>query len=260
MAMTFAAKGTPIAQADFESACQALGGDAASLWSLVSVETRGFGYLPDRRPQILFERHIFARRTNNRFNATHPDISNPVSGGYAGGAAEYGRLAQAMQLDETAALESASWGLGQVMGFNATAAGFADVQTMVNAMVANEAAQLRAVVGFIAGNASLLSAFKTRVWETVALHYNGANFADNHYDQKLRDFHATYSKPGGQPSIDLRAAQACLTYLGFEPRGVDGLMGPGTRAALMKFRTALGLPAGELDAPVMQQLKAKAGI
>jgi hypothetical protein len=43
-----------------------------------------------------------------------------------------------MTFDEQAALESASWGLGQVMGFNAKTAGFADVHAMVDAMVAGE--------------------------------------------------------------------------------------------------------------------------
>ena len=32
---------------------------AAEVWAILNVETRGCGYLPDRRPLILFERHIF---------------------------------------------------------------------------------------------------------------------------------------------------------------------------------------------------------
>ncbi|MGV8448836.1 N-acetylmuramidase domain-containing protein [Pseudomonas aeruginosa] len=34
---------------------------------------------------------------------------NPRPGGYAGGTAEHQRLANARQIDDTAALESASW-------------------------------------------------------------------------------------------------------------------------------------------------------
>ena len=33
------------------------------IWAVLRVETRGCGFLPDRRPQILFERHIFHRET-----------------------------------------------------------------------------------------------------------------------------------------------------------------------------------------------------
>src|SRR5204863_9082982 len=33
-----------------------------------SVETSGCGYLPDRRPKILFERHVFSRLTEHRYD------------------------------------------------------------------------------------------------------------------------------------------------------------------------------------------------
>ena len=46
--------------------------DPAALWSVVVVETSGCGFLPDRRPSILFERHIFSTRTGRRFDASHP--------------------------------------------------------------------------------------------------------------------------------------------------------------------------------------------
>src|SRR6516162_4987542 len=156
MLTTFSGKGTPLSQGDVATAIGSLGGDEASLWALVAVETRGFGFLPDRRPQILFERHIFHKRTGGRFTAAHPDISNPTPGGYAGGAAEYDRLQRAMELNEIAALESASWGLGQVMGFNARKAGFPNVEAMVTALVASEAAHVKAAVQFITNNGPLL--------------------------------------------------------------------------------------------------------
>jgi hypothetical protein len=54
--------------------------DPAALWSVVVVETSGCGFLPDRRPSILFERHIFRTRTGRRFDASHPEISGPTGG------------------------------------------------------------------------------------------------------------------------------------------------------------------------------------
>jgi N-acetylmuramidase len=73
------------------------------------VETGGCRFLPDRRPVILFERHIFSRETNHTFDASNSDISNPHAGGYsAGGAAQYDRLQRALALDRKAALRSAS--------------------------------------------------------------------------------------------------------------------------------------------------------
>src|ERR1700723_3384600 len=110
MPITLTGKGTPIGDADFQAAVTALGGDTASLWSLVVVETNGFGFLSDRRPQILFERHIFHRLTGGKFDQAYPDISSATPGGYSGGAAEYLRLQRALTLAERSALSSASWG------------------------------------------------------------------------------------------------------------------------------------------------------
>ena len=84
------------------------------IWAVLSVETSGCGYLPDRRPQILYERHIFHRLTNGKFD--DGDISDPAPGGYGPrGAPQYDRLNRAILKDRAAALQSASWGLGQIM-------------------------------------------------------------------------------------------------------------------------------------------------
>ncbi len=51
---------------------------------------------------------------------------------YKGGSAEWDeRLLDAMEFDEIQALKSASFGLGQVMGFNYTAAGCASIQQFI---------------------------------------------------------------------------------------------------------------------------------
>jgi len=260
--ISFAGKGTPITAVDFQNAVAALGGDSATLWSLVVVETNGFGFFADRRPQILFERHIFQARTGGSYSAAHPDISNPQPGGYAVGAAEYDRLARAMLLDERAALESTSWGLGQVMGFNATSVGYADVYAMVSAMVAGEGAQLQAVAQFIAGNPALSRAVTARDWANVALHYNGPNYSENKYDEKLAANYQKFSNASNRPNIDARTAQACLLYLGYlqSVSDVDGLIGPHSLSAIQAFRQANGMPAGGLDAALLTALSAQANI
>src|SRR5262245_31194386 len=75
------------------------------LWAVLSVETSGCGYLPDRRPKILFERHVFSRLTNHRFDEDDPDISARTAGGYGlAGAHQHDRLNAAIQLDRQAAL------------------------------------------------------------------------------------------------------------------------------------------------------------
>ena len=107
--------------------------DAAYIWTVVEVETagltQGFGFRLDRRPQILFERHMFRKYTKGRFDDEAPDISGPA-GGYGLLSEQYSRMEKALvalrqgEARREPALKSASWGMGQVMGFNCTVGGY----------------------------------------------------------------------------------------------------------------------------------------
>ena len=250
----FEGKGKALSTAGLNAASQALGVDTPALWSVITVETKGCGFLKDRRPVILFERHIFHQRTQGRFDAAAPDLSNPVAGGYGPtGETQYEKLTRAVALDRQAALESASWGLGQIMGFNAKLAGFAAAEAMVTAMIDSEDAQFIAMAEFIRGS-GLADALQQKDWPTFARRYNGPDFQKNLYDQKLAQAYARYTT-GSLPDVDVRAAQLYLTYLGYAPGGVDGVPGQNTRSALMRFQTAQQLPAtGNLDAPSLAAL------
>ncbi len=55
-----------------------------------------------------------------------------------------------------------------------------------------------------------------------------------------------------------REIQLRLRLLGFDPKGVDGVFGPNTRAALAEWQADRGLPAsGYLDAAHLRRLKAQ---
>jgi hypothetical protein len=149
----FEGSAEPLSEKGLQTAADATRIALPALWAVMTVETKGCGFLADRRPQVLFERHIFRKRTNARFDGTDSDLSAPTAGGYgAAGAHQYERLGRAIKLDRTAALESTSWGLGQIMGFNAAQAGFPDVEAMVTAMCGSEDAQFGAMMSFIATN------------------------------------------------------------------------------------------------------------
>src|SRR5262245_31279654 len=183
--MDFAGKGKPLTQRGLDEAGAIVGVPNAAMWAVIHVESAGAGYQPDRRPKILFERHKFHRATSGEFDDSHPDISNPVAGGYgAGGAHQYDRLAVAIGLNRKAALESASWGLGQVLGSNFRVAGFTDVQDMVAKMVRSERNQLLGMFNFISGN-NLGRLLRNRNWRAFALGYNGPNAEENGYPHKL---------------------------------------------------------------------------
>jgi hypothetical protein len=118
---------------------------------------------------VLFERHYFHRLTDGRFDRLHPGISAPTQGGYVGGTVEYARLEAAMALDEDAALQSASWGIGQVMGANYEDAGFPTVKAMVEAAVESENAQLISVAHFIE-KSHLTGALRGQDWTRQRAH------------------------------------------------------------------------------------------
>lgn len=182
-----------LTEADFQRAAATLGVDVASIKAVTEVEAPRGGFYADGSPTILFERHIFSRETGGRYDRTHPAISNRSPGGYGASSAQHGRLTQAVALDRTAALRSASWGKFQIMGFNHTAAGFPTVQAFVNAMYQSEGAQLDAFVNFIRSNPGMHNALRQKNWATFARLYNGPNYAINDYDTKLAAAYKRFS-------------------------------------------------------------------
>lgn len=241
MAQDFEGTALPLNASGVQITLGSLKVQAADLWAVLSVETRACGFLADRRPAILFERHVFHKLTNGAFDRDDPDVSNPMAGGYgANGAHQYDRLAAAMSLDASAALKSASWGIGQVMGFNFSTAGFQSVEDMVAAMQRSEADQLQAMASFMVAN-HMDGPLRSHDWPTFARLYNGPDYSKNNYDTRLA---ASCQKfvSGGTPDLALRAAQVYLTYLGLEPGAIDGVMGRFTRSALNSFQTAHQMP------------------
>ncbi|MBO3274765.1 N-acetylmuramidase domain-containing protein [Pseudomonas schmalbachii] len=254
--MNFQGKGRPLSDEGMDEVCDTLGITESEVWAVLTVETRGFGFLTDRRPQILFERHVFHRLTKGAHDAGNADISHPKAGGYIGGAGEYGRLEKAMKLDKTAALQSASWGIGQVMGFNFKVAGFTSTDKLVAAMVKDENSQLLAMANFIKGN-NLAGALQRNNWVSFARGYNGPEFKRNEYDSRLAAAHAKFKVM--LPDLSLRTAQAALQYLGMDPGPIDGIRGRRTFSALIRFQEQEGLAeTGLLDQDTLERLVEKA--
>src|SRR5262249_32647091 len=107
-----AADRSPLTRADFEAVAQRLGCEWAAAAAGPERESGPLGgFAADGRPIILFERHLFSRKTQSRFDQTNPTVSNPSPGGYPPGQdARWAQLREAYALNPAAALESASWG------------------------------------------------------------------------------------------------------------------------------------------------------
>ncbi|MFN3389272.1 MAG: N-acetylmuramidase domain-containing protein [Allosphingosinicella sp.] len=231
-----------------------LGADIAAVRAVISVESNG-GFLPDTRPKILFERHLFHRLTDGRFSGTHPGISSPTPGGYAGGAREYERLGEAMALDRAAALKAASWGAFQILGRNHEAAGFDDVEAFVAAMTRSEDDHLHAFVAFVKAN-RLDDELCRRDWAGFARGYNGPNFRINRYDEKLAAayLHHSIVSPRAEPAVvrTLKMGDAGPDVAWLQQRlglTADGDFGPATKRAVIAFQAKNRLQADGIAGP-----------
>jgi hypothetical protein len=179
-----------LTQADIERAAAELDVTAAAIIAVTEVETKGTGFLKDGRVAILFERHVMYRqlaamgRDVDLVNG-NPAIVNSVRGGYQGGAAEYMRFAAACYIDRTSAIESASWGLFQIMGYHWQSLGYESAEAFVAAMQSGEGAQLDAFVRFVKLDPALHKALQARKWAEFAKIYNGSSYKENLYDVKL---------------------------------------------------------------------------
>lgn len=231
-AVPFAGPARPMTRRGVQQACAVIGTDEATLWLM--LEGRACGFFGDRRPQIVFERHLFSARTGGAFDGVAPAVSNPRPGGYRRGSGEYGRLGMAMSLDRRAALESTVWGIGRVPGEAAAAAGYADVEAMVQAHMQSEDAQLAAFAQLAARRVAAPAAHEVR-----------APF-----------------KACSAPDLDVREAQLGLVLLGYAGDTlVDGVLGGRTRTALRKFQQDEGLsPAtGALDERTVLRIRTRTG-
>ena len=185
-----------LSDADYHEAAATLGLETAVIKAFATVESNGSGMLATGEPKILFERHVFYKRLKAKGinpDLAPPDICSPVTGGYKGGVEEHKRLARAVAIDREAALESASWGSFQIMGYHWKALGYPSLQSFINDMYAGERGQLKAFVKFIQINPNILSALKRKDWVAAAKGYNGPGYAANRYHEKLKQAYEAYA-------------------------------------------------------------------
>lgn len=186
-----------LTEKDYQAAAAALNVSVPAIKAVAEVESNGAGFLPDGRPKILFERHIFRKRLQAKGIDTSKvpsGICSATAGGYLGGADEHDRLEMAVKYDRAAALESCSWGSFQIMGYHWTTLGYPSLQAFVNAMYKDAAGQLDAFVRFIKADSRLVRALQRRDWTTFASVYNGPSYAKNAYDTKMAQ---AFKRAGG---------------------------------------------------------------
>lgn len=263
----FTGKGEQLTREDVIEEAISIQVQPAALVAIVDIEAAGEGFLSktDWRMKALFEAHLFSRLTDHLYDDSHPNISVPrwTRGLYKGGAAEYSRIEEAYKIDPEAALQAASWGMGQVLGMNYRMVGFSNPADMVNTLKIGERQQLDAMTDFIRKSGALPYLQQpTPDFIGFTRIYNGPGQIE-YYSGRLRgayykalqdiDFHPTPA-PRTNPQEfsellikglmdDQRVAkvQDALNRAGFykaPPYKIDGDFGPGTEFAVMQFQSS----------------------
>jgi len=177
---------SPLRRADFEAVAARLGAEWEAVAAVAEVESGplgGFGQ--DGRPVILFERHLFSRKTASRYDVSNPSVSNRTPGGYPRSQADrWAQLEEAYALDPEAALQSASYGRFQVLGQNFSNLGLPNAHAYVSKISRSERDQLEAFEGFVRAN-GLADELQRKDWTGFASRYNGPGYAANQYDTKM---------------------------------------------------------------------------
>lgn len=182
-----------ITDADIEAAAAELDVTPAHIRMVRSVESGGKSFDNRGRPVILFEPHIFHRRTGGKWSPSSYSYAKwrtkPYPGTFDG---RWDQMAAAAERDEVAALESASWGLFQIMGFHWKSLGYESAQDFAESMAESEAGHLDAVVRFIranglAGKLKACRAGNPDSCRDFARGYNGWGYEKNRYHIKMAE-------------------------------------------------------------------------
>lgn len=277
----------PMTENDYTRAADMLRVEVPVIQAVAKVETNGSPFLPDGRPDILYEAHLFGRWTKNRFAGVRDTKGKAISATSwdrslygAAGAWQYTRLGRAMDCDESAAIKSASWGAFQILGQEAGPAGFKDLESFVRAMAHSAGDHLTAFCNYVLTN-KLDDELRSQDWKNFARQYNGPAYAKNQYDTKMATAHRQLAAswaakristkpdlaPPPQPVPTQPApmypretvakVQAALTIV---PEiavnlKVDGWMGPKTEAAIKMYEQFAHLPIdGKIDADLLVSL------
>ena len=182
-----------LSDSDWQRCSNLLGISVPALRAVQEVESGGRGgFLEKGKPVILFEGHVFWDRLKKHgenpesYVRGNEDIlyKNWTKSHYLGGSKEYYRLERAEKINHIAALESASYGMFQIMGFNYAACDCVDVEEYVFEMSQSEGRQLDLFAIFLKSNGwdKYLRALD---WAGFARKYNGPGYKENQYDVKL---------------------------------------------------------------------------
>lgn len=199
---TFTGKAKRLDAWDFGRIGKLIGVAEDEVRAVVEVEASGSGFDALGRPKMLFEPHVFWRELGEgpqRTRAQGAGLAYRRWGERPYPRDSYPRLTAALAIDRGDAFRSASWGLGQIMGFNHKAAGYVSAEAMVADFLDDEEKHVEAMIRFIVSE-GLDDDMREHRWEGFARGYNGPGYAKHGYHTRLA---AAYRKWAARP--DARA-------------------------------------------------------
>lgn len=230
-------------------------------------------------PLIRWEGHYFYKLVPAKLlqKAIAIGLANKTVGGVKNPASQVGRyeyLERGKQLDYAAAVSSASWGIGQVMGSHWEWLGLPSAKSFEQTVRSGFSGQLKVMFLFLE-KSGIIPHLRRGDWSAVARIYNGPKYANGKYHIKMKDAYASIkgsaeavmdtivpSSAGmlrsGSKGKEVRELQQLLSRAGFGVK-VDGDFGPSTERAVKVWQKNNGLEvdgvAGKETLRTLQRLK-----
>ena len=261
-------------RSEIEIIAREAGIEPAALLAIAEVESggRAFAVVSGKQePLIRFEGHYFDRLVVKRLRdeAREKGLASQSMGAVknpASQAARWKLLEDAMAIDRAAALQSVSWGIGQVMGSHWKELGYGSVDSLVVEARSGVAGQVRLMLRFLETN-GLTGTIRRHDWAAFARAYNGPRYKVHRYDSRIAAAYAKHKRGvsaaasgemlrRGDRGEAVKDLQRALTAAGY-PAAQDGAFGPATAGAVERFQVDAGLGVDGIAGPATFEALAK---
>lgn len=235
--------------------------EPAALLAVADVESAGTAFWNvggKALPAIRFEGHYFYKLLpeSQRADAVAQGLASPKAGAVKNPnnfAARYALFERAAKINRAVAIESTSWGLGQVMGAHWNSLGYSSAEDLYQS-AQSISGQVDMMIRFIKQN-SLDDEIADHKWAAFAKAYNGAGYKKNAYDTKLAKKYDEYStSPEAAGVEEILQLQKMLNVIHSDYKLTeDGEWGAQTKAALRDFQLKNGLKVDGVYGPLSRQ-------
>ena len=202
MAVTACSKAKPqndcsglrLSEEDYRKAAEKLGVETAVIKAVVEIEAGRShnGFHAPGMPLINFDLAMFKRAAARRsiklskYSRSHREVfARPNARRYGSRqAAQHARLAGAMSIETTAAIDGTFWGMFQIGGFNWKKCGASSREDFVMRMSRSEHDQLDMFVNFVMSE-GIDRFLRKKDWAGFARRYNGPSYKKRRYHTRM---------------------------------------------------------------------------